>query len=133
MDVLRLHVLLVNEDPKLLAQMEGILSEQGFTVKTVSTLKEAKAAIEHERFQVLVSDITMPENDGIELCKKYGHVTPVVMLQGREDPKIFDLLAPYGVCFLEKSDVTTRLSKAVWTAFKRFRINQQLERDLAAA
>lgn len=133
MDVLRLNVLLVNEDPALLEEMKSTLTDQGFTIKTAANLHEANHLLESETFQVLVSDITMPENDGIDLCKKYGQNYPIVMLQGKEDQIVLQSLGQYGCCFLEKSEMKTRLPKAVWTAFKRFRIDQQLEKDFVAA
>ncbi len=133
MDILRLHVLLVNEDPSLLESMGSLLEEHGFTYSSACNLKAAQSLLEQERFQVIVSDITMPDNDGIELCRKFGNSLPVVMLQGKVDLKILEGLGRYGCCFLEKQEISTRLPKAIWTAFKRFRIDQQIEKDLVAA
>ena len=133
MDILRLNVLLVNEDPVLLEKMEGILSEQGFTFRSAANLDEAKKFIDQESFQVLVADMTMPDNDGIELCKIYGSRLPIVMIHGTQDHHAQNKLKSFSCCFLEKGDMAARLAKATWTAFKRFKIDQQIERDLVAA
>jgi DNA-binding NtrC family response regulator len=133
MEILRLHVLIVNEDPTLLSRMGEILAEQGFTYQSAKNKSEAQRLLENEAFQVLVTDMTMPDNDGVELCKKYGHRMPVVMLQGSTNDKAQNQITSFSCCFLDKGDIGARLGKATWTAFKRFKIDQQIERDLVAA
>ena len=133
MEILRLHVLIVNEDPALLSRMGEILTEQGFTFECAKNKDEAQKFLENNSFQVLVADMTMPDNDGVELCKKYGHRLPIVMLQGSTDDKAQNQIKSFSCCFLDKGEMSTRLGKATWTAFKRFKIDQQIERDLVAA
>ena len=113
--------------------MGEVLTEQGFTYQLAKNKEEAQKYLEQESFQVLVADMTMPDNDGIELCRKWGPRLPIVMLQGSQDDKAQNLLKSFSCCFLDKGDMSARLGKATWTAYKRFKIDQQIERDLVAA
>lgn len=133
MDVLKLHVLLVNEDPKLLDKMVACLEENGFTTDCANTKEEAFKLIEHKSYQVLVTDLTMPDNDGIGLSKVLGDTMPIVMLKGSDDQKTMSELDNLICCFLDKSEIHQRLAKAIWTAFKRFKIEKKINRELVAA
>ncbi len=133
MDVLRLHVLLVDEDLTLLEKMSTILNEQGFTTTCAKNKDDALKLLEQENFQVLVTDITMPDNDGVLLSKAIGHRMPVVMLQVRHDEQLIKDLDSVCCCFLDKKEISSRLAKATWTAFKRFKIDRQIARDAVAA
>lgn len=133
MDVLRLNVLLVDEDSHLLEKMSSILNENGFTTACAQNKEEALRLIEHEQFDVLVTDLTMPDNDGVFLSKLLCKRLPVVMLQGNHDEESLKKLESISCCLLDKNELSTRLAKATWTAFKRFKIDQQITRDAVAA
>lgn len=133
METLKLHILLVNEDPQLLKKMYEVLHCQGHTAEMARNYDEAMALLEQNKFQVMVADMTMPDNDGVSLCKRWGHQLPIVMLQGSLDNLAQKKLSQFSCCFLDKEDISSRLTKATWTAFKRFKIDQQIERDLVAA
>lgn len=133
MDILKLHVLLVDEDPKLLAAMAECLNSNGFTTEVAHNKEEALKLIEHNTFQVMVTDITMPDNDGIGLSKVLGERLPIVMLKNNDDQKLLGEIDNLICCFLDKSEMNQRLAKATWTAFKRFKIEKRINRDIAAA
>lgn len=133
MDVLRLHVLLVDEDPKLLETMSSCLIDHGFEVTSAHTKEEALKLIEHNTYHVLVTDITMPENDGVCLMKLLGDRTPIVMLRNGDDKRMVADLDHFTCCYLDKSEIHTRLPKAAWKAYQRFKIDRQITKDLAAA
>jgi EAL domain-containing protein (putative c-di-GMP-specific phosphodiesterase class I) len=78
-------VLLVDDDPALLRSLSRVLARSGFEVATADS---GLAAIEHvrnTRFDVVVSDISMPAMDGIELLRKireHDLDLPVLLLTG---------------------------------------------------
>ncbi len=133
MDILRLHVLLVNEDPKLLETMQNCLIEQGFEVSLASTQEQALKLLGHNSYHVLVTDITMPENDGIFLAKRLADHTPIVMLKNTDDQRMVADLDQFTCCYLDKSEIHTRLAQAAWKAYQRFKIDRQITRDRVAA
>lgn len=61
-------VLLVEDNDDLLALMVRLLQGK-YQILTARNGKEALALLEKEDIQLIVSDIMMPEMDGIELCK----------------------------------------------------------------
>ena len=61
------------------------LSKKGFTVKSVSSVADAKRKIEEETFDLVLSDLRLPDSDGIDLLKwmKNNHLSlPLIMMTG---------------------------------------------------
>jgi DNA-binding NtrC family response regulator len=129
MEVIRLNILLLDESPELLEQMKSRLEEQGFLTQTAQSLQEALQLIKQNTFDVVVTDATMPDNDGVALLKNKGSDIPFVMLSQNVETVTAQNLSQTSCCFLDKADLHHRLAKAVWTAFKRFKIDRQLLRD----
>lgn len=78
-------VLVVDDDEALLRSLARLLRLRGFEPKTASSGAEAVKLIESERFDVVVSDIAMPDMDGIELLRRLRDtdlVVPVVLITG---------------------------------------------------
>jgi DNA-binding NtrC family response regulator len=76
--------ILIAEDEKLLREsLAEILTEEGYRVKQASNGKEAYDLVVKESFDLVLSDVRMPEMDGIELLEKLRQLapqTPVVIL-----------------------------------------------------
>src|SRR5215469_3796991 len=60
----RLHVLLAEDNPYNQAVMEDLLPSRGHTLQVAGDGRSALAALEQDRFDVLLLDIHMPELDG---------------------------------------------------------------------
>jgi len=65
--VSRIRVLLVEDDPDARDVYALLLEARGADVTTVGSVREARATIETRAFDVLVSDIGMPDEDGYDL------------------------------------------------------------------
>jgi CheY-like chemotaxis protein len=65
-----LKILVVDDDKDTLELLEWVLRRAGAEVRAVSSAKAALAAIEQERPHILVSDIAMPEEDGLSLMRR---------------------------------------------------------------
>jgi signal transduction histidine kinase/ActR/RegA family two-component response regulator len=63
-------VLLVDDDPDTLEFLARILRDRGATVATASSAVEALEFLERERPGLLISDIGMPDMDGLELLRR---------------------------------------------------------------
>ncbi len=77
-------VLIVDDNESLLMALEYNLRSAGYSVLKASNGLEAFAIAASEHPDIIVSDLTMPEMDGIELCKKYraeiSSETPFIFL-----------------------------------------------------
>lgn len=56
--------------------LERALQNAGYEVKTVDRGTEAVPLLESEHFDLLLSDIVMPEMDGIELAQQCAEISP---------------------------------------------------------
>ncbi|MGH9442727.1 MAG: response regulator [Thermoanaerobaculia bacterium] len=94
-DLSGVRALIVDDDHDSREVVAEILGVAGVEVRSASTLREALELLGRERFDVLVSDIAMPEGDGYDLIRKVralppekGGAIPAVALTayvGRED------------------------------------------------
>jgi signal transduction histidine kinase len=64
-----LRLMVVDDDEDMRILSETILQEAGATVVTAASAAEALAAFEREPFDVLVSDLGMPDQDGLTLVR----------------------------------------------------------------
>lgn len=78
-------VLLVDDDEALVRAAARVLNSRGFDTTTASSAVQALVLLEAERFDVVVSDISMPDMTGVELLRRLRDtdlVVPVVLITG---------------------------------------------------
>ncbi|HEY2748772.1 MAG TPA: response regulator [Polyangia bacterium] len=71
-----LRVLFVDDEPDARELVSMVLTDAGATVQAAGSAAEAMALIEREPFDVLVSDIGMPGEDGYALMRRVAGRTP---------------------------------------------------------
>lgn len=71
-----LEILFVDDDQKILEVVKSYLSRQGFKVTTLHDGLKALEAIKKKSFDILFSDLMMPEIDGLALLKATKQVSP---------------------------------------------------------
>ena len=79
------RVLLVDDEPELLRATGRLLRRMGFEVDTAADGAAALAALQAASYDVVVSDISMPELDGIEMLRivhERDAELPVIMVTG---------------------------------------------------
>lgn len=82
------RVLLVDDEPEVIAAVQAALKAEGFEVVGVTSTTEALERLAHEPFHVLVSDEEMPEMKGSEFLAQAQRAYPTIpriMLSGRAD------------------------------------------------
>ena len=90
-----LSILLVEDNGFERSAISDFLLSRGMTVDTVSNGQEALNITRGNGYDLVITDILMPEMDGIELCKRirekedYGE-KPIVFLtaKSREEDKV---------------------------------------------
>jgi len=78
-----LRVLFVDDEPDARELVTMVLADAGASVRTASSAEEALALVDRERFDVMVSDIGMPGEDGYSLMRKVAarpHPLPAIAL-----------------------------------------------------
>jgi DNA-binding response OmpR family regulator len=78
-------ILIVEDDPGMITQMRDWLTMHGYLVDVATTGKDARHFFLSSSFDLVVMDWSLPDDDGVELCRelrKDNHV-PILMLTGR--------------------------------------------------
>ena len=81
------RVLLVDDEEEILVNLGYVLEAAGFLVSKAKNGLEALDVLEKEQIDILVTDINMPEMDGIELIQKVSvsePLLPVIIVTGHE-------------------------------------------------
>ena len=73
-----IRILLAEDDGAMRVYLERALERAGYSVTAVDRGTAALPLIEQERFDLLLTDIVMPEMDGIELAQKASALDPAI-------------------------------------------------------
>lgn len=80
------HVLVVDDEGDIRSLIDEILSEEGYKVTVAADAAEARTARGHDKFDLVLLDIWMPDTDGISLLREWSDPgdldCPVVMMSG---------------------------------------------------
>ena len=82
-----LKILIAEDDRELRQLFSHVLMKNGYSVKGVSNGKEALDAIDHDYFDLIISDIMMPIMDGYEFVhslRESGSTIPVMMITAKD-------------------------------------------------
>jgi two-component system cell cycle response regulator CpdR len=71
-----IRILLAEDDTAMRQYLERALEKAGYSVTAVDRGTAALPLLEQERFDLLLTDIVMPEMDGIELAQRAGAIAP---------------------------------------------------------
>ncbi|MBW2012343.1 MAG: response regulator [Deltaproteobacteria bacterium] len=63
-------ILVVDDEESTRALLERTISEFGYKVELACSAEEALDKIKNEEFQLVITDLKMPEIDGAELCRQ---------------------------------------------------------------
>lgn len=89
------HILVVDDDTRLRDLLQKYLSEQGFRVTTATEAKDARAKLVSLDFDLLVLDIMMPGESGLDLTRwlQQEKRAPVLLLtaMGEADDRVAGL------------------------------------------
>ena len=74
------RILLAEDEDSMRAFLERALVNAGYEVASFANGIEAFARLEEEPFSLLLTDIVMPEMDGIELARKASELDPTLKI-----------------------------------------------------
>ena len=70
------HILLVDDEDGMRRLLSRVLSREGYETTAVSNGAEALRHVANDRFDLVVTDIKMPEMDGLELLRELKEFEP---------------------------------------------------------
>lgn len=79
------RILLVEDESQILRVLKTTLAANGYVVRTATNGMEALALFDQWKPHLVITDIAMPEMDGIELCRQLRQTakTPIIALSVR--------------------------------------------------
>jgi two-component system chemotaxis response regulator CheY len=101
-------ILIVEDSPSVLAILEDMLSDLGYGVATATNGQQAVELLETSKYNLIITDLTMPVMDGIEFAKTAKQMpnckfVPIVMLSSENDEAKIDEAKSVGIStFLRK-------------------------------
>ena len=81
-------ILIIDDEAGILETITEILSGLGFKIQTAMDGKTAISTLQKDQFDLIISDIAMPQESGMDLViafRKMGVETPVVLMSGHYD------------------------------------------------
>lgn len=78
-------ILVVDDDISFCVMLKTFLEKKGFAVTNVFSAKEAETALGNDSFDIVLTDIRLPDKDGIELLKlikSKSFSTQVILMTG---------------------------------------------------
>jgi DNA-binding response OmpR family regulator len=80
-------ILVVDDDPKIRNLLRNVLEDDGFAVSEAETAAEVMQAIETSAVGLIILDLNLGSDNGIDLARKVRRISqvPIIMVTGKED------------------------------------------------
>jgi len=131
------HILVVDDEIGIRELLRDILQDEGYQVQLAENAAAARAVRLHQRPDLVLLDIWMPDCDGITLLKEWANSSqltmPVVMMSGHGTIDTAVEATRIGAFdFLEKPIALQKLLKTVTAALKYGEQSPKSEMNLAS-
>src|SRR5688572_889231 len=79
----QLSLLVVDDNREFRESLVALLKRQGFSVRSATSRATARAAIEEQTFDAILTDRELPDGDGIDLLSARGDgMTELIVITG---------------------------------------------------
>lgn len=81
-------ILLIEDDVSFCKMLENFLVKKSYAVTTAFTAAEAKTKIKSQKFDLIITDLRLPDSDGIQLTSEFKSeypLIPVILMTGYSD------------------------------------------------
>jgi len=96
----RKSILIVDDEESIRQVMQNILEMEGYHIETASSADDARVRLEGNSFQLILSDINMPGESGLDLVRyvfdKYDNIA-AIMVTAVDDPSLAEAMFEIGV------------------------------------
>ena len=82
----RLHILVVDDEPQITRVLRTSLSAQGYDIRVANSGEMALEIMKDWQPNLIITDLSMPSIDGVELCRTVRAVSnvPIIVLSVRD-------------------------------------------------
>lgn len=139
-----MKTLIIDDEPGIRQQLSFVLEDEGYEVQTASTGLEGLKEAEFKNFDIVITDLMLPDLDGMEIVSRVKQINPdtiVVMITGHGSiEKAVEAIKSGADDYIPKpldgNEVVIKLEKA--SEMKRLRdqnllFQRHLERELEIA
>lgn len=114
-------ILVIDDEELLIKTMNRLLEKKGYQVYSVKNGQDAKVMAEEEDFDLIISDVRMPGQNGIQIVKGIQKIRtiPVIFITGFADEKLEkEAKTIHPVAYLMKPFDLHEMLAAIEKAFK---------------
>jgi len=126
------RVLIVDDEQTILALLESALGEDSFETTAVQSVGEARAKLNGETFDLVITDVVMPGESGIELlrwCREANLGIPFIIMTGQSELEhVVDALNLGAHSFIQKPFPLKDMLNVVNTALSQQRY-ERMQRE----
>lgn len=126
------RIVVIDDEPRLLKTLGRFLSAEGHEVTTAESFREVEAKLRPERFDVLISDILLPDMKGTEILervKERGCEEPVILITGEPNFETATAAVRLGAFdYLAKPVTKVDLLAAVDRALRQLQLLRERDR-----
>lgn len=122
------NILIIDDEIKLLKLLGMILSQENFNVKEASTARSAMTMLEQYDFDVVLSDVRLPDAFGVDLVKsiktKYPHLEIILMTAFGNITDAVQAMKNGAYDYLVKGDDNEKIIPLVYKALEKVKDNK---------
>ncbi len=142
MTAVKVPILLVDDRPANLLALEAVLDSPDYELVRAQSGREALEALEHREFALVLVDLVMPVQDGLETLRLFHERrprdrTPFIVVTGFDTARarILEAYAAGAVDFVQKpiEPIVVRTKVAVFADLHRTRTEAATEKDAGEA
>lgn len=125
------HILVVDDDDKMLLILKGGLEMAGFEVSSAHSVGDAEQLLNSRRYDLVISDVIMPDRGGVDLLRWSQQLSPCpafILITGNPNADlVMDALNTGAHFFMRKPFKLTELHEAVSSVLAKQRYAQSRE------
>ncbi len=94
------HILIVDDEEPIRRMLKRMLTRQGYECTLSANAKEARECMDEERFDLVLCDVNMPGESGIDLARHIDREyedTAIIMVTGVDDRQEADVAIEIGI------------------------------------
>ncbi len=114
------HLMVVEDDPEMRDLLRKVLEKEGYLISLAANCHEAVSALGKDQFDLVVTDMLMPHDGGLELLETLRSTLPdlpVIIITAFGDWQSYSRALELGaVAFISKPLKMAELTAAIHTA-----------------